>query len=169
MQQLKSLPPATGESSQSLTKSPLSQICVCDYIYTYAYAYVCIYVNIYGLPRWLSDKESACQCRSPGFDPWLRKFSWRRKWQPTLAFLPGKSHGQRSLGDRGATVHGIAKSQKQQLACNVIETAIVVQLLSCDRLFCNPMDCRSPSASVRKIFPTRMLEWTAISFSRGSP
>ena len=25
------------------------------------------------------------------------KISWRRKWQPTPVFLPGKSHGQRSL------------------------------------------------------------------------
>jgi len=25
------------------------------------------------------------------------KFPWRRPWQPTLAFLPGQSHGQRSL------------------------------------------------------------------------
>ena len=33
----------------------------------------------------------------PGFDPWVRKIPWRRKWQPTLVFLPGKSHGQRSL------------------------------------------------------------------------
>ena len=32
-----------------------------------------------------------------GFDPWVRKISWRRAWQSTLLFLPGKSHGQRSL------------------------------------------------------------------------
>ena len=32
-----------------------------------------------------------------GFDPWIRKIPWRRAWQPTLVFLPGKSHGQRSL------------------------------------------------------------------------
>ena len=32
------------------------------------------------------------------FDPWVGKIPWRRKWQPTLVFLPGKSHGQRSLG-----------------------------------------------------------------------
>ena len=32
-----------------------------------------------------------------GFDPWDRKILWRRKWQPTLVFLPGKSHGQRTL------------------------------------------------------------------------
>ena len=49
------------------------------------------------LPWWLSGKESACQCRRPGFDPWVRKSPWRRKWQPTPVFLPGKSHGERSL------------------------------------------------------------------------
>ena len=33
-----------------------------------------------------------------GFDPWVRKTLWRRKWQPTVVFLAGKSHGQqRSL------------------------------------------------------------------------
>ena len=29
----------------------------------------------------------------------LERCPWRRKWQPTLVFLPGKSHGQRSLED----------------------------------------------------------------------
>ena len=33
----------------------------------------------------------------PGFSPWVGKILWRRKWQPTPVFLPGKSHGQRSL------------------------------------------------------------------------
>ena len=32
-----------------------------------------------------------------GFDSWVRKIPWRRKWQPTPVFLPGESHGQRSL------------------------------------------------------------------------
>ena len=49
------------------------------------------------LPRWLSGKEYTCQCRRHGFDPWSMKIPWRRKWQPTSAFLPGKFHGQRSL------------------------------------------------------------------------
>ena len=31
------------------------------------------------------------------FDPWVRKMPWRREWQPTPVFLPGESHGQRSL------------------------------------------------------------------------
>jgi len=50
-----------------------------------------------GLPRWLSGKESACQCKRLRFDPWIRKMPWRRKWQPTPVFLAGKSHGQRTL------------------------------------------------------------------------
>ena len=29
--------------------------------------------------------------------PWVKKIPWRRKWQPTPVFLPGQSHGQRSL------------------------------------------------------------------------
>ena len=33
----------------------------------------------------------------PGFDPWVGKIRWSRKWQPTSAFLSGKFHGQRSL------------------------------------------------------------------------
>ena len=32
-----------------------------------------------------------------GFDRWVGKSHWRRKWQPTPIFLPGKFHGQRSL------------------------------------------------------------------------
>ena len=57
--------------------------------------------QIQGLPKWLSGRESAYQCRRlssmPGSDPWVRKFLCRRKWQPTPVLLPGKSHGQRSL------------------------------------------------------------------------
>ena len=32
-----------------------------------------------------------------GFHPWVEKIPWRRKWQPTPGFLPGKSYGERSL------------------------------------------------------------------------
>ena len=45
-------------------------------------------------PRWLSGKESTCQSRrrsSHRFDPWVGKISWRRKWQPTPAFLTCKT------------------------------------------------------------------------------
>ena len=47
-----------------------------------------------------ADKESACQCtrcKRRRFDPYVGKILWRRAWQPTPVFLPGKSCGQRSL------------------------------------------------------------------------
>ena len=47
-----------------------------------------------------SGKEPTCQGKrhNPrGFDPWVGKISRSRKWQPTSVFLPGESHGQRSL------------------------------------------------------------------------
>ena len=52
------------------------------------------------MDRWRHGKESACQCRRckrPGFNPWVEKIPWRRKWQHTPVFLPGESHRQRSL------------------------------------------------------------------------
>ena len=45
-------------------------------------------------------KDCTCQlrrCKRPRFNLWVRKIPWNRKWQPTLVFLPGKSHEQRSL------------------------------------------------------------------------
>ena len=36
-------------------------------------------------------------CWRAGFNPWVRKIPWRREWLPTPIFLPGESHGQRSL------------------------------------------------------------------------
>ena len=56
--------------------------------------------SLHGLPRWLSGKEPTCQCRSlerRRFHPWVGKFPWSRKWQPTPVFLPRKFHGQRIL------------------------------------------------------------------------
>ena len=47
-----------------------------------------------------SGKEPFYQYRRnkrQGFDPWVGKIPWRRAWQPTPVFLPGESHGQRSL------------------------------------------------------------------------
>ena len=61
------------------------------------------------LRRWCTGKESSCQCRRHkrcGFDPWIEKVPWSRKWQPAPVLLPEKSHGQRSLG---GTAHGVAE------------------------------------------------------------
>jgi len=54
-------------------------------------------VLIMGFP---SGSEPTCQsrrCRRCRYDLWVRKIPWRRKWQTPSVFLPGKSHGQRSL------------------------------------------------------------------------
>ena len=72
------------------------------------------------LPRWLSGKESTCQSRKHGFNPWIRKILWRRKWQPTPVFLPGKSHGRRSLAGyspwgRKGVGHDLATKQQQNI------------------------------------------------------
>ena len=51
------------------------------------------------LSCWLSRQRisrSAGDTGELGFDPWVGKDSWRRKWQHTPVFLPRKSHGQKS-------------------------------------------------------------------------
>ena len=55
-----------------------------------------------GFPGGSSNKESTCQCRRckrHGFNLWVGRSPWRRKWQPIPVSLPGKSHAQRSLTD----------------------------------------------------------------------
>ena len=59
-----------------------------------AYSFLCVF------PAGTSSKKPACQCKRHkrcGFDPWVGKIPGRRAWQPTPVFLPGESHGQRSL------------------------------------------------------------------------
>ena len=59
-----------------------------------------------GLPGPGSPGRGGLQCRRPGFDPWVGKIPWRRKWQPTPVFLPGESpwteepDGLRSMGSQ---------------------------------------------------------------------
>ena len=47
-----------------------------------------------GFPGGSMVKNLPARCR---FDPWVKKMPWRRAWQPTPIFLPGESHGWRSL------------------------------------------------------------------------
>ena len=73
-----------------------------------------------GLPGWRSGKESTCQCRRcqrRGLNPWVSKIPCRRTWQPTPVFLPGESHGQRSLAGyspwgRKRVRHNLATKQQ---------------------------------------------------------
>ena len=57
-------------------------------------------INSSKAPGGATGKESTChckRCKRHRFDPWVGKIPWRRTWQPTPLFLPGESHGQRSL------------------------------------------------------------------------
>ena len=68
-----------------------------------------------GLPRWRSGKKFTCQCRKHRFDPWVGKIPLREKWQPASVFLPGKSHGQRSLA--GYSLWGRTESGMTEHVC----------------------------------------------------
>ena len=74
-------------------------VCVDDNVIQRKIFFLWYYRKKIGLSWWLSGKEFACQCRRRGLDLWVGKIPWRRKWQPTLVFLPQKCHGQRSLVD----------------------------------------------------------------------
>ena len=64
----------------------------------------------------LVNNLPACRrCRRHGFDSWVAKIPWRRKWQPTPIFLPGKSHGWRSLV--GYSPWGHRESDMTERAC----------------------------------------------------
>ena len=139
------------------------------------------------LPRWLSGKESACQRRRCGFDPWVGKIPWRKKWQPTPIFLPGKSHGQRSLAGCSLWGHKRVRhdlATKGTRCCPLVQVQHLITLVPAPEPFpvysvkvlvaqssptlCGPMDWSPPNSSVHGILQTRILEWVAISFSRGS-
>ena len=59
-------------------------------------------------PGGSDDKESASNAGDPGSIPGSESTQWRRTWQPTPVFLPGESHGQRSLA--GCSPWGHKKS-----------------------------------------------------------
>ena len=99
------------------------------------------------------ESETCLQC-GRWFEPWVRKIPWSRKWQPDPVFLPGKFHGLSSLG--GYSPWGCKES---------VQFSSVTQ--SCPTL-CDSIDWGLPGSSVHGIFQAIVLEWIAISFSRGS-
>jgi len=97
------------------------------------------------------QKQNTFQCRRHGFNPWVRKVSWRRKWQSTSLFLPGKSHAQRSLAGYSLSIH-----------------AWVLSSFSHFQLFETPWTVALQAPLSTGILQARILGWIAILSSRGS-
>ena len=144
-------------------------------------------VTDFGFPGSSDCKASACSAGDLGSIPGLGRSPWRRKWQPTPVRLPGKFHGclvgyspwDCKKSDMTEQLHWFTgecsfpnaqQGTSYWLARAISSTHLplwseVAQL--CPTL-CDPGDCSPPGSSVHGIFQARMLEWVAISFSRGS-
>ena len=68
-----------------------------------------------GSPGSTVVKNPPASARDSGVDPCVGEILWRRKWQPTPIFLPGESHGQRSLA--GYSLWGCKESDMTENAC----------------------------------------------------
>ena len=87
-----------------------------------------------------SSREPTCQCmkrKRLGFEPWVRKIPLRKAWQPTLVFLPGEFHGQKSLAGYSSWGHKELQARltskvahKQGWQCN-LETCNKEKACSC--------------------------------------
>ena len=85
------------------------------------------------LPYGSEGEESACSTGEPGFDPWVGKITWRREELPTLVFLPGESHGQRSLvGDSPWGRKESDMSEQLTLSCHLNPGVTLIQSMSGD-------------------------------------
>ena len=115
-------------------------------------------LSLMGLPWRLRGKESACQRRSRGFDPWFRKIPWRRKWQPTAVFLPGKSHGQRNLA--GYSSWGLKRVGHDWSNLNNSSSLLLAGILVKSS---GPQGCFSPPC-----IPDQVIETLGPCFPRGS-
>ena len=92
---------------------------------------------------------------------------WRRKWQPTPVFLPGKSEGWRTpVGCRlwGRTESDTAEVTYREKLRHAKLCAKSLQ--SCPTL-CDPMEFSPTGSSVHGILQTRILEWVAVPSSGG--
>ena len=110
----------------------------CDIFHAFTHIHMCL-CNLNSsklvVPRCLSCKKFASyykRCRRHGFDPWVGKIPWRRKRQPTPEFVPGKSHGQRTLaGHKLATEHKLVTDLHTRLVRQVTSS-----LNTENRVFC---------------------------------
>ena len=134
------------------------------YIYIYVRIYTHMYIYIYiGFSGDSDGKESAHRAR-PGFNPWVGKIPLRREWLPTPIFSSGEFHGQRSLGELQSM--GLQTVRHHWVTSAHTHTHTHTHIFYV-WLFVTPWIVAHPGSSVHGISQARILEWFAISFSRG--
>ena len=72
--------------------------------------YICQRASV--VAQWWRIHLQCRRCRRHGFNLWIWKILWRRKWQPKPVLFPGESHGQRSLA--GCGPKGCKESDKNE-------------------------------------------------------
>ena len=121
-------------------------------------------------PGGSNSKESACNAGDPG-SILGREIPWRRKWQPTPVFLPGRFHGLRRLV--GYSPWGHKESDVTEwlhfisLHVYIFQENLCAKLLQLCPAFCDPIDCSPLGSSVHGILQARILEWAAMPSSGG--
>ena len=98
----------------------------------------------------LQNPPAVQECTRPGFDPWVRKSLWRRKWQPAPVFLPGKFHGQSLVGDhpRGCKELGTTEQHTNAQRRVTRSTAQLVRASGCEDSTVSVTTVRPGSVSV---------------------
>ena len=144
----KFLAPGTLHQLPQVNAPPLSPDRLCT----------CVLSFPWWLPWWLKVKASASNAGGPGFDPWVGKITWRRKWQPTPVFLPGESCGW-------ATVHRVTKS-RTRLSDFTFTTFLsfpsdFTSLLLSLTFHCSPLPCPSLCLSLCLCFCLVFAIWSS--------
>ena len=117
-----------------------------------------VFIEFFGLPWWLSGKESTFQCRRCKLDPWIEKISWRRKWQP-LQYSCLENPMDR--GAWWATVHGVTREldMTEQLNNNNNKlTLLQYSFCFMFRVFffffsCKPYEILAPQPGISNLHP----------------
>ena len=89
-------------------------------------------------------------------DPWVGKIPWRRAWQPTLVFLPGESHGQRSLA--GYSPWSRKESDMTEWLSHRVWKGKGGMKVKVSTQLC-PILCNHMDYTVHGILQARILEW----------
>ena len=106
-----------------------------------------------GLPWWLSGKESACQCRRHGFNPWVGKTPWRRKWQSTPVLLPGKSQTEEP-----GRLHSMGLQELDTTECTHTQAIISMFLCESKLLSHSCMEFPSTRMSGHKLYYVEFIQ-----------